>query len=209
MTDQYWVIQSEQKSEIKVKGSKFIGEAILVADAEGALQRLGNIRKREHAATHHCWAYRCGIGAKEECRCSDDGEPSGTAGKPIADAIAGHGVTNCLVVVTRYFGGTELGTGGLSRAYAESAKTALALSGRVERPVMSRVAVRIEVARYDIVAHLAGKIGAKQVSADFGEEVSVVYELRQSLVQSFMASIIESTSGRAVVKELGEGNQYA
>jgi uncharacterized YigZ family protein len=209
MTDQYWVIQSEQKTEIKVKGSRFIGEAIFVADAAGALQRLGKIRKREHAATHHCWAYRCRLGAKEECRSSDDGEPSGTAGKPIADAIAGHGVTNCLVVVTRFFGGTELGTGGLARAYAECAKSVLALSGKVERLVMSRVEVRIEVGRYDAVAHLAGNIGARQTSADFGEEVSLVYKLRQSLVQSFIASLIESTSGRAVVKEIDKGNQDA
>jgi uncharacterized YigZ family protein len=209
MSDKYWVIGAEQKSEIKVKGSRFIGETILVFDSESALDRLSKIRKREHSATHHCWAYRCGLGANEECRLSDDGEPSGTAGKPIADAIAGYGVSNCLIVVTRYFGGTELGTGGLARAYAECAKQVLTLSGRAERLVHSRVSVTIDVAHYDRVAHLAGKVGAKQISADFGEEVSVVYEIRQSLVQPLMAGLVESTSGRAVVKEIHEGNQDA
>jgi uncharacterized YigZ family protein len=209
MADHYWVIQSEQRTEIKVKGSRFIGETILVSDSESALSRLSQIRKREHAATHHCWGYRCGLGKKEESRYSDDGEPSGTAGKPIADAISGHGVTNCLVVVTRYFGGTQLGTGGLARAYAECARDVLIQSGKVERFVLSRVAVTVDVSFYDLISRLAGKIGAIQISADFGEEVSIVYELRRSLAPSFIVTITESTSGRAMAAELGKGIQDA
>jgi len=205
MPDTYWVIQTEERAEIKVKGSRFIGETVLVSDSESALSRLGQVRKREHAATHHCWAYRCGFDRNEESRYSDDGEPSGTAGKPIADAITGHGLTNCLVVVTRYFGGTHLGTGGLARAYAECARDVLVLSGKVERFVLSRVAVTADISLYDSVSRLAAKSGAKQMSADFGETVSAVYELRRSLVQSFIASVIESTSGRATAAEMREG----
>ncbi|MEK7774571.1 MAG: YigZ family protein [Candidatus Zixiibacteriota bacterium] len=205
MSDHYWVIQAEKKTEIKVKGSRFIGETILVSDAESALSRLGQIRKREHSATHHCWAYRYGLDKSEESRYSDDGEPSGTAGKPIADAISGHGVTNCLVVVTRYFGGTQLGTGGLARAYAECARDVLIQSGKIERFVLSRVAVTVDVSFYDPISRLAGKIGAKQISADFSETVAIVYELRQSLAQSFIAAITDTTSGRAIATELQEG----
>ena len=102
--------------ETKVKGSRFIAEATDVRDEEMTMAFVADVRGREPGATHHCWAYRLGTGG-DAFRYNDDGEPSGTAGPPILRQIDALGLTNTLVVVTRYYGGTKLGTGGLLRAY--------------------------------------------------------------------------------------------
>ena len=116
MDDQYFIIARDSTVEIKIKNSRFIGESRHANSVAEALTRLEGIRKREYSATHHCFAYRVGLGHDPVFKYSDDGEPSGTAGKPIYDYIQGSEVTNLLLVVTRYFGGTKLGTGGLTHA---------------------------------------------------------------------------------------------
>ncbi|MCK4606997.1 MAG: YigZ family protein, partial [candidate division Zixibacteria bacterium] len=117
MDDQYYEIAGPARIEIKRKGSRFIAETGAVSSVEEAHEQLETVRSREHAATHHCYAYRVGIADEARFKYSDDGEPGGTAGRPIYDVICGCEVTNALLVVTRYFGGTKLGTGGLARAY--------------------------------------------------------------------------------------------
>ncbi|MCP4685670.1 MAG: YigZ family protein, partial [bacterium] len=128
MDDSYLTIKRESKIDTKVKGSRFIGETFKVANVAEALEKLDEVRKREYNATHHCYAYITGLGREQVFKYSDDGEPSGTAGRPIYDIIAGADVTSILCVVTRYFGGTKLGTGGLVRAYGETAREALKAS---------------------------------------------------------------------------------
>ena len=124
MDDSYKEVSARELAEIKIKGSRFIGEVVPASSIEDAEAALGQIRKREYNATHHCWAYRLGVKG-DLFRYSDDGEPSGTAGQPILRHIDGLGITNILVVVTRYYGGTKLGTGGLIRAYGEAARLVL------------------------------------------------------------------------------------
>ena len=104
-------------AEIVEKKSRFIGIVLNVTSPEDALDKVNLIKKKYYDARHSCYAYICGDDGMER-RFSDDGEPSGTAGKPMMDVLAGCDVTNCLVVVTRYFGGTLLGTGGLVKAYS-------------------------------------------------------------------------------------------
>lgn len=111
-------------AEIVEKKSRFIGIVLNVASPEDAIDKVNLIKKKYYDARHSCYAYICGDDGMER-RFSDDGEPSGTAGKPMMDVLAGSDVTNCLVVVTRYFGGTLLGTGGLVKAYSSAAKLAL------------------------------------------------------------------------------------
>src|SRR2546428_3575544 len=113
--------------ELKVKGSRFIADIVPAVSKEEVEKTLRVIRKEFHDATHHCFAYRLGIGSTLT-RAADDGEPSGTAGKPILFVLTTNKLTNVLLVVTRYFGGTKLGTGPLARAYAEAAQQALSLS---------------------------------------------------------------------------------
>lgn len=111
-------------AEIVEKKSRFIGIVLNVTSPEDALDKVNLIKKKYYDARHSCYAYICGDDGMER-RFSDDGEPSGTAGKPMMDVLVGCDVTNCLVVVTRYFGGTLLGTGGLVKAYSSAARLAL------------------------------------------------------------------------------------
>lgn len=119
------------KGEIVEKKSRFISIALNVDSPQQALDYVNSIKKKYYDARHNCYAYICGNDGQEK-RFSDDGEPSGTAGKPMLDVLEGFGVTNCLVVVTRYFGGTLLGTGGLVKAYSSAAKEALENAGLAE-----------------------------------------------------------------------------
>ncbi len=121
-------------AEVVEKKSRFIAVAVDAASGDEALEKVNLIKKKYFDARHNCYAYVCGDDGADK-RFSDDGEPSGTAGKPMMDVLEGSGVTNCLVVVTRYFGGTLLGTGGLVKAYGSAAK--LALENAVTTEVVS------------------------------------------------------------------------
>ena len=110
------IVYQGNSAEIIEKKSRFIADIFSVSSEEEALQILEKVKKKYWDARHHCWAYVVGDEQVQE-RCSDDGEPSGTAGKPILEVIRGNEIHNVLIVVTRYFGGTLLGTGGLVRAY--------------------------------------------------------------------------------------------
>jgi uncharacterized YigZ family protein len=121
--DQYLTVANQTVStELKVKGSKFIAHIAHVVNKSQAESYYANIRRKYHDATHNCYAYRI---SRDEFRYSDDGEPSGSAGKPIYHIIEQNNLFQTIIVVTRYFGGTKLGTGGLSHAYSDAAKSAL------------------------------------------------------------------------------------
>jgi uncharacterized YigZ family protein len=124
-------ISREAESAVEIKRSRFIGRSFKCATAEEALAAVKRIREAGHDATHHCWAYRIGT-TGERARYDNSGEPQGTAGPPILDVLKHNDLTNTLVVVTRYYGGTKLGAGGLVRAYGEAAKKAVEASGVIE-----------------------------------------------------------------------------
>ena len=124
MKDAYKVLIKNGTGEIIEKKSRFIGQAFSVSDVKEAEEIISEVSKKYWDARHNCYAYVIGENS-EISKCSDNGEPSGTAGKPILEVINGAGITNTLIIVTRYFGGVLLGTGGLVRAYTQSAQTAL------------------------------------------------------------------------------------
>lgn len=130
--DAYHTVYRGGSGEIVEKKSRFIAEVFPVTSEEEAMQYLEETRKRYWDARHHCWAYVLGRNPSAE-RMSDDGEPAGTAGKPILEVIRGRQITDVLVIVTRYFGGTLLGTGGLVRAYTASAAEGLKHSEIITR----------------------------------------------------------------------------
>jgi uncharacterized YigZ family protein len=202
MDDRYITIAQPARHELKVKGSRFIGRTALVADAEAGEGELAAVRKTEHAATHNCYAYRVGPTAEPEFKYSDDGEPSGTAGRPIYDAICGRELTNTLVVVTRYFGGTKLGTGGLVRAYGEAAAGALDLSGEQEHFLVDQIRVTVEFAIYDQLERLNRRLGARQVAADFSDRVELLLEIRRSLIDTLVDEIVQLSSGKAKIERV-------
>ena len=201
MSDNYFTIAQTAKAETKVKGSKFIGEAALVTDVAGAKGYLESVRKREYDATHHCFAYRVGVGSNIEFKYSDDGEPKGSAGKPIYDCIAGRDLTNIMVVVTRYYGGTKLGTGGLVRAYSEAALLALEKAGKITNYITDSIRLTIEFSFYDQVLNLIEKLGAKQTESDFSEKVSLTVQIRKSLTNQFAKELTDITHGTARIEK--------
>jgi uncharacterized YigZ family protein len=130
----YKTITNSSEGIYKDKGSKFLAYAYPVSSEDEVKAHLEALRKEHHSARHHCWAYKLG-NKGEVYRCSDDGEPTNSAGKPILGQLEAFDVTNVAVVVVRYFGGVLLGVGGLIQAYKEAAKSALASSEIVERIV--------------------------------------------------------------------------
>jgi len=200
--DAYTTIRTESRIEIKVKGSRFIGETFLAVSANEAMTNLTTVRKREYQATHHCFAYVTGCFGQVEFKYSDDGEPSGTAGRPIYDIITGNDLTNLLVVVTRYFGGTKLGTGGLVRAYSDATRAVVEASGRCEQFLTCDYRFVLEFARYDQWLREIHRLGATVVDSDFSDEVAMRIRVRRSLAESMVASFVELTSGKGEVEEI-------
>jgi uncharacterized YigZ family protein len=126
------------EGEYKEKGSKFLAYAYFVSDEIEIKEKLDLLKKEHFKATHHCYAYRLGIDGKNY-RANDDGEPSGTAGRPILGQIDSFGLTNVLIVVVRYYGGTKLGTSGLINAYREAARAALSNAEKIEKIIESQL----------------------------------------------------------------------
>jgi len=202
MNDCYLTIANEAHAEIKIKGSRFIGETFHVRTAEEALQKLNIVRQREYAATHHCYAWQVGVNEEKSFKYSDAGEPSGTAGKPIYDVIAGHDITMILLVVTRYFGGTKLGTGGLVRAYSETAAAVMDKSGIKENYLTADFKMILEFPNYDRWLKIISQMGARVVDAAFAEKVTMQIEIRLSQVERLKQAFVELTGGKGVFETL-------
>jgi uncharacterized YigZ family protein len=204
MNDRYLTIAQASLKEIKVKGSRFIARTDLAESVVEADRHLQKIRNLEYAASHNCYAFIIGAPAdKATFKYSDDGEPNGTAGRPIYDVIKGRGVTNIVLVVTRYFGGTKLGTGGLVKAYSEAASLALDKSGARENFVTDHLRVEIEFSIYDSIKKVAHRLGATETQADYSDRVALQYKIRKSKTAQFMAEITELSKGQAKIEKDG------
>lgn len=153
MTDLYRTIENHSEGIYKEKGSKFLAFAYPVSSEEEISQCLADIRKQYHDARHHCYAWRLGP-EKLRYRVNDDGEPSGSAGKPILGQIQSRDLSNILLVVVRYFGGTLLGVGGLIRAYRSAASDALDKNVLAERRVFDKMKLEFEYLRMNSVMKL-------------------------------------------------------
>ncbi len=194
--DSYLTIKNSAETEMKIKGSKFIGRVFSCESEVEAISILENIRKKYYDATHHCFAYRVGLGNDLIFRYSDDGEPSGTAGRPIYDRLEGKNLTNLILIVTRYFGGTKLGTGGLTHAYSDAAQQVLEEAGVVENFITEQIPMVLQFADYSPVKRVIFQIGGKIVESDFSDIVKLTVEIRLSLAQKLKSGLIDLTSGR-------------
>lgn len=208
MDDTYLTIEHESKTEIKVKGSRFIGEVLGARDVDEALKKLEIVRKREYSATHHCYAYVIGLGPEQAFKYSDDGEPNGTAGRPIYDVITGSGLTNILCVVTRYFGGTKLGTGGLVRAYSEAAREALAAGGTRTNFIRARYRFVIDFSLFDRWQNGLRKLGAEVVASEFSDTVVMEIDIRLSRANQLLELFTEITAGKGQVEEISSDQPH-
>ena len=187
-------------AEIIEKKSRFIANVSKVSSEEEAMAFISDIKKQYWDARHNCSAFVIGDNG-EISRSSDDGEPSGTAGRPILDAIVGMEATNVCVVVTRYFGGTLLGTGGLVRAYGGVTKKALEESKLAEVKTGYKVDVD---ASYDLegkIKYLASTLGIIETDSEYAEKVKLSYMIEESLLASFESKLSEIASGKVAIKK--------
>ena len=162
----YFTIQPIEEILYKDKASKFIGFAYPVKEEKEIKEKLDHLRNLHPKATHHCYAYRLGLD-KNNYRANDDGEPNGTAGKPILGQIDSFGITNCLIVVVRYFGGTKLGVSGLIDAYKECAKETIDASTIIELRILDYYELKCSYENinkiYQIVNNCKATITAQQL----------------------------------------------
>lgn len=159
------------EAEVEAKKSRFIGLAAPVADEDAARALLATVRARHGGANHHCYAYRVGLGTPVE-RASDDGEPGGTAGRPLIDILAKRDLRNAIIIVTRYFGGTLLGTGGLVRAYGQSGAAAAEAAGLARYGLRTRMAITVDYPLWGKLEHELGKRGLTTTGVDYGAQVT-------------------------------------
>lgn len=203
MTDCYRVVLKGGSGEITDKKSKFIGSVWSVDSEESALRILDQTRKEHYTAAHNCYAYV--IGMKDEIqRCSDDGEPAKTAGRPILDMIQNEGLHNVLIIVTRYFGGTLLGTGGLIRAYQSAAKIGIHNSQIIDQKIGKKLEL---ITDYNYLGKLQYMIAQNHISIVRNEYTqAVILEIIIPIenLDQFMKDLLELTSGNIQINDLGQ-----
>ncbi|EJL69969.1 IMPACT family protein [Chryseobacterium populi] len=175
---------------LKEKGSKFIGFAFPVSN-EGELKRaLEKIRAEHPKATHHCYAFRMGLNG-ENYRANDDGEPSGSAGLPIYNQLLAHEITNVLIIVVRYYGGTKLGVSGLVKAYKESAKITLEETHIIIKELETQIEIHFNFNQQNTIFTLLSKFDAKVLNFDANENCVLTASLKIAQKESISEKLSE------------------
>jgi uncharacterized YigZ family protein len=187
-TDEYQTIEFLSEGSYKEKGSRFIAVAIPVQSIEEVRLQIEKIRKQYHDARHHCYAYRLGP-EPFEFRQNDDGEPSGTAGKPIYGQIQSFGLTNILIVVVRYFGGVKLGTGGLIQAYKTAAKDAIGKGNIISKTWNVSMNIRFDYIHMDPVMRIIRDEGGRIISQGSLEKCAITLEVRKGNYESIVQKL--------------------
>ena len=203
MLEEYKTVYEGGQGEIVEKKSRFIATVRPVQTEEEALIFIEEMRKKYWDATHNCFAYVIGE-RREIMRCSDDGEPGGTAGKPMLDVLLGEELYNTAVVVTRYFGGTLLGTGGLVRAYSKAAQEGISASRGIEK----NHGVLIEIGTdYNGVGKLQYLFAQREIpilDSQYTETVKLQILVPAKDREQIKKAVTETTSGRASITEIKE-----
>ena len=204
--DKYSTVEDIERTEIKVKGSKFIATVAPVKSREEAMLFLDQMRTEFFDATHNCFAFRIGWDGNE-FRAADDGEPAGSAGKPILSMLDKFDYRDAIIVVTRYFGGTKLGVGGLVRAYGGSAEETLKITKR--RTLNRTRSVEIKCAYEDIsfIKRMIDDVAIK-FEENYAEAVDFCIHIPNSKVDSFVSNIYSRSNGKITASVRGEDNPY-
>ncbi len=201
---EYLALIEGGQDEIIEKKSRFIGYTAAVSSEEEAAAFIESIKKKHYDARHNCFAYSIGTGNQTLLRFSDDGEPQGTAGKPILEVIQGSGIRNICIVVTRYFGGTLLGTGGLVRAYTDAAKAGIAAS--IIRLKRQLVECELDMEYTDLgkIQYLIGNTDAEITDTIYTDKVLLKVRVYAPVFERFGKEVTEATGARVLVKKTGE-----
>lgn len=195
--DAYQTIEGTAMARIEEKKSEFIAHASFADTEEKALDFLNTVRAEHRTANHNVYAYILREGAR--MRYSDDGEPAKTSGLPTLEAIRHAGLTDCIIVTTRYFGGTLLGTGGLVRAYTAAANAALAAARRVTVRLCVRGVLRVEYALYEQAQRLLAEADARPREPEFSDRVAIPFVLLSGREEALLPKLQELCRGSADV----------
>ena len=190
------------QGEYEEKKSRFIATLRPVNSIEEAASFIEEMKKRYWDARHNCSAYVIGRN-NEITRCSDDGEPSGTAGRPMLEVLTGADLHNAAVVVTRYFGGTLLGTGGLVRAYTQAVKEGIANSVSAVERDGERLMLGLEYGDVDRVLNYLKTNALSPESSDYGADVTMELIVASEKAEDFIKEVTELTAGRVLAEKMG------
>lgn len=196
----YDTVYTGGSGEIVEKKSRFIGQVFPVETEEEAVRIIEAVKKKYWDARHNCYAFVLGSRG-EITRCSDDGEPSGTAGRPILEVLTGKGLKNILVVVTRYFGGTLLGTGGLVRAYSQAAQAGLAESVMITKEAGYRITVDTDYNGIGKLQYIAAGMELSVLETIYTDKVQMVLLVPEELCGKVKKEVTEATAGQAVIRQ--------
>ena len=188
MAEKYFTIDKSVESIYKEKGSKFLSFLYPVSSVDEVKEYLTQLKKKYYDATHHCYAYIIGYD-KETFRMNDDGEPSSTAGKPIYGQLQSNDLTNVLLVVVRYFGGTKLGVSGLIKAYKESSAECIALAQIVEKQVKNKYNIYFAYEDMNLVMNILKQNNAEQKNQIFDLNCQIEVLIDKRNTTKFEASI--------------------
>lgn len=203
MLKEYKTVYEGNEAEIVEKKSRFIATVKPVKTEEEAIEFIEGLKKKYWNATHNCFAYVLGERFQTQ-RCSDDGEPSGTAGRPMLDVLLGEEIHDVAVVVTRYFGGTLLGTGGLVRAYQGATKAGLEASNVITKYHGQKLLVETDYTGLGKIQYILGQRGLKILNVDYTDKVVLEVLLPEDEIQRVQTEITEGTNGQARMELLEE-----
>lgn len=199
---EYKTVEFEGCDEFIEKKSRFIGYVKPVKTVEEATEFIAKIKSKHWDATHNVSAYV--LRENNIQRSSDDGEPSGTAGVPVLDVLLKENLVDVCVVVTRYFGGTLLGAGGLIRAYSHGSKIAVESGNIITMAPCKIVSCLVDYSFYDRMNILLTEFNANVENSDFADKINITFSLKADLVEELNSRLIEISNGKYSLKELGE-----
>ena len=202
----YPIPAEETRVEIKVKNSRFIATAAPVFSVDEAKAFVARMKAEFADASHNVPAYQVGFGAAVTAHCSDDGEPSGTAGRPALAVVQGSGLGDIAVVVTRYFGGTKLGTGGLVRAYGDAVKAVLDVLPRAEKVPTHTVLITIPYSYVERIRLLVAEHNGRLLEEAFAADVDVLVQFTTERFPAFQDALTELSHG-SLTAEIVETNE--
>lgn len=203
MTSKYLTIKDSAMAEYEISRSRFIAYLERVSSEAAAIEFIAKIKKRHWDARHHCYAYI--IGEKSNVQKADDnGEPSGTAGKPMLEVLKKNELTDTIVVVTRYFGGIKLGAGGLIRAYGTAVTTALGIAEIVEKAIFTRVSITID---YSLLGTLENNLHLENYiieTKEFTDKVTLIVLVPKETASILITNLMNWTASRCIITTLND-----
>ncbi len=203
----YKTVEKKASGEFTEKRSRFIGYICPVTTADEANDFIAEIKQKHWDARHNVYAYI--LRQDNIKRYSDDGEPQGTAGMPVLDVLEKNGVCDICVVVTRYFGGVLLGTGGLVRAYTQGAKLAIEAGGIIEMQPSSELEIECDYNLYGKLSTVIMNASGEIISAEFTEKTKIRFLIPSEKEENVKKALFEASNGKITAEKLGEGYKKA